>query len=248
MSKHSLENLEKHWSSNTVQFRQENTIARDVFAQILTMLSDAAAILESRRTLESNCSYLLLAKAINHISSTVLLMERGLMVDSALAARNGIETLLLLDLLSKKPELCQKWVNGEKFKPVDVRKQLQGLLHVPVGDLVIETSQETYDEISFLYAWLSRITHANLESLNHATTQTGGNSYEIHVGGAHSQPVIVAITQSIGAICIQTVATSLAVHQPKALEASAAQLKKIQSTLRALGPNTGAKEESRATN
>jgi hypothetical protein len=130
----------------------------------------------------------------------MLLMERGLMVDAALAARNGIETLLLLDLLSKKPELCQKWVNGEKFKPVDVRKQLQGLLHVTVGDLVIKTSKETYDEVSFLYAWLSRIAHANLESLNQVTTQTGANAYEIQVGGSHSQPVILAITQSISTL------------------------------------------------
>ncbi len=160
------------------------------------------------------------------------------MVDAALAARNGIETLLLLDLLSKKPELCQKWVNGEKFKPVDVRKQLQGLLHVTVGDLVIQTSKETYEEVSFLYAWLSRITHANLESLNHVTTQTGADAYEIHVGGSHSQPVVVAITKSIGAICIQAIATCLAVHQPSTLQAGTSQFKKIQSTLRALNPTT----------
>lgn len=177
MSKYSLKNLERHWSSKTSQFRAENPTARDAFSQVLTMLSDAAAALEDRRTLESNCSYLLLAKAINHISSTSLLMERGLMVDAALAARNGIETLLLLDLLSKKPELCPKWSSGEEFRPGSVRKQLQALPRVVVGDFVIETSEKSYDEVKFLYGWLSQITHANLESLNHVTTQTGGNSY-----------------------------------------------------------------------
>jgi len=192
-------------------------------------MSDIGSLLSGRKTLEANCAYLLLVKAMNHIASTLLLVERGLMVDGALTSRNALETLLLLELLSKKPELCAKWIGGEQFTPGGVRKKLASLPQTEVGDFAIEVSPDTYDDARLVYDWLSNITHANLDSLNHTASQSGGNSFKLHIGGALSPPVVVAITRSVSWASVRTLATCLAVHDSDGLQAMSGQLQRIAS-------------------
>jgi len=209
-----------------------------VFAELIATMSDIGSLLSGRKTLEVNCSYLLMVKAMNHIASTLLLVERGLMVDGALTSRNALETLLLLELFAKKPELCAKWSAGEQFTPGSVRKTLASLPRIEVGDFAIEVSLDTYDDARFVYDWLSRITHANLDSLDHTTSQSGENSFELHVGGALSSPVIVAITKSLGWAGFRTMATCLAVHDPNGLLAMSGQLQRIARLSNSLGKET----------
>jgi hypothetical protein len=229
MPQYSIASLQEHWLANQLRFSTECDACRRVFAELITTMSDVGARLSSRKTLEVNCAFLLLVKTMNHIASTFVLVERGLMVDSALTSRNALETLLLLELLAKKPELCAKWTAGEQFTPGGVRKRLASLPRIEVGDFVIEVSLDTYDDERFVYDWLSDITHANLDSLNHTTSQTSGNSFELHVGGALSSPVVVAITKSLGCASFRVLATCLAVHDPDGLRAMSGQLQRIAS-------------------
>jgi hypothetical protein len=235
MPQYSISGLEKHWLANRGRFQAESGACREVFAELISMMSDLGALLSGRKVLEVNRAYLLLVKAINHIASTLLLVERGLIVDAALTARNALETLLLLELLTKKPELCLKWSTGEKFTPGAVRKQLASLPRVEVGELAIEVSSDTWDDIRFVYDWLSQITHANLDSLNHAASQSGANSFELHVGGSLSRPVAIAIAKSLGYTSLRSLATCLAVYEPSALQTMSPQLKRLEDLLNSRG-------------
>jgi hypothetical protein len=238
MAQYSISSLESHWLANQHRFRTEFDACRKVFAELISAISDIGSLLSGHKTLEANCAYLLTVKATNHIASTLLLMERGLMVDGALTSRSALETLLLLELLAKKPELCKKWSAGEQFTPGSVRKTLVSLSKVEAGDFAIEVSVDTYDDARFAYDWLSRITHANLDSLNYTTAQSGENSFELHIGGALSPPMVVAITRSLGWAAFRTMATCLAVHDPKGLQAMSGQLQRVASLSNSLGKET----------
>jgi hypothetical protein len=147
-------------------------------------------------------------------------MERGLMVDAALTARNGLETSILLEYLCKEPDRCAAWAGGEEFSPGRVRRELAAMPRVEIGDLAIEVGAEEYEAVRFAYSWLSRITHANLESLNHSATATGDNSFVIHFGGELSIPVAVAVAQVLGDSAVRALVTCLVTHSSDSFEAS----------------------------
>jgi hypothetical protein len=172
MPQYSVAALEKHWLANQTEFRTAASACHKAFALMISVMSDVGSLLSGRKVLDINCVYLLLTKAMNHVASTLLLIERGLMVDGALTSRNAIETLLLLELLAKKPELCRKWSAGEQLTPGSARKT------------------------RFVYDWLSQITHANLDSLNQSASQTDRNNFVLHVGGVLLFPVAIAITKT----------------------------------------------------
>src|SRR5262245_1511920 len=102
MSKFTPENLRKHWESNSAAFGDTFSDCRAVFDQIAIVASIIAEKIAGRRALGPNCAYLLLAKSLNHSFSTMILLEHGLLIDAALTSRNGMETLLLLELLLKQ--------------------------------------------------------------------------------------------------------------------------------------------------
>ena len=124
MTKYSIPNLRLHWTAKTQEFACDYQTCVELFREIAEVGSLVVQALARRRILETNCAFLLVTKALNHAYSTLLLLERGLVVDAALTSRNAIETLLLLELLAKRPALCRKWVDGHEFKPSDVRRQL----------------------------------------------------------------------------------------------------------------------------
>jgi hypothetical protein len=232
---YTIQGLERYWVASVTRFRAEYGNLRAVLAACIETASGVASSLSERRSLEANCAYLLLAKATNHVASTVVLLERGLMVDAALTGRNTIETALLLELVSKRQELCPRWSAGEVFAPSNVRKQLAELADVTIGEVVISVTPDEYDEARLAYNWLSRITHANLESLSHTATQTGEKSFVVHIGGEVSVPVAVAIVKSVGVTLLRAMLTALAVHDPAALRAKHSELKNLAATIGRLG-------------
>jgi hypothetical protein len=236
MPQYSVAALEKHWLANQTEFRTAGSACHEAFVLMISVMSDVSSLLSGRKVLDINCAYLLLTKAMNHVASTLLLIERGLMIDGALTSRNAIETLLLLELLAKKPELCRKWSAGEQLTPGSVRKELAKLPKVEVGDLVIEVSSDTWDETRFVYDWLSQITHANLDSLNQSASQTDRNNFVLHVGGALLFPVAIAITKSLGHTCLRSLATCLAVFEPTKLQMMSAQFERLGESLNSLSP------------
>lgn len=235
MNEYSLELLKRHWDSASKEFDSAYADCYAVFDGIVRCSTPVIEAIAQRKALEPNCAYLLLAKSLNHAFATLVLMQRGLVVDAALTCRNGVETLLLLELLSKQPALCGRWAAGEEFRPSDVRRQLQQQTSATVGDLIIEVSSDTYDDTKFVYSWLSRITHANLESLSHTSTETGQNGFVIHIGGKLSRLWNIAITKTLGTTFSRALLTCAASHAPSLLESHKSEFMAFQNQVNLLG-------------
>jgi len=235
MTKYSISNLRLHWTAKVREFEREYEVCIELFREIAEVGSLVVEALAQHRNLEANCAFLLVTKALNHSFSTMLLIERGLIVDAALTSRNAIETLLLLELLAKRPVLCQKWAGGHEFKPADVRRQLSELPRVVVQNLAIEVSPDEYDDVRFAYSWLSRITHANLESLHHSASEeidaSTENSYALHIGGAHSPTAAAAITAALGSAFDRAMLTAIVTHAQDKLEPNLDAFKRLEHRL-----------------
>jgi hypothetical protein len=236
---YSLDILKKHWSAVSADFSANYADCRSVFDAITHCSSPVIEAVARRKALAPNCAYLLLAKSLNHALATLTLLQRGLIIDACLTSRNGVETPLLLELLSKRQELCERWAAGDKFQPGEVRKQLGQLPSVTVGDLIINVTSDEYDNIKFAYDWLSRITHANLESLEHVATPTGQNDFVIHVGGTLSRPAAVAITTTLGASFLRALLTCSASHAPTLLESHEDDFTLLQERVKSLVNQAG---------
>jgi hypothetical protein len=205
-----LNALEKHWTANSIQFEQTYSPWVSVFSNLIEEMGEIISTLEGRRQLAENCTYLMLSKAINHFLSTYSLAKRGFVIDAALSVRNGIETLLLLQLcvLDPSQKLFHSWVNGKAFRPSWVRQELNKLEEVPVRDVIIRLVPD--DIYVTAYKWLSDITHANLASLNHSVLKKDIGEFKVIVGGSiiEQEPIINAIfsvlcftLQCTGVIC-----------------------------------------------
>lgn len=234
MQEYSLDTLRRHWVELSSAFAKEDADCGAVFEQLVRLASIVASAVTKRRELATNCAYLLLAESLNHAFATFVLIERGLLVDAALTSRNGVETLLLLELLAKQPELCEKWAAGDEFRPADVRRQLSQNPSTNVGDLVVNVSPDEYEYARFAYGWLSRITHANLESLNFATASTGDNAFVVHIGGAPSRKVLVTLATALGTTFSRALLTCCAAHAPSLLDSEQAEFKLLERRIGAL--------------
>ena len=186
MQKLSRSGLEKHWDSSATVFRSEYGLWSSVFWDLVPAVSEVLNLLEGKKRLAENCSYLLLSKSLNHALATFCLAERGLCIDAALASRNAIEVLLLMQvlMLDSSENLFRRWSQGEEFKPGWVRNELKAKPSSEVRDVIVSIDQETHELNRMIYGWLSNITHANLDSLNQTIRKTGDQSYEVFVGGS----------------------------------------------------------------
>lgn len=234
MPTYTLPELERHWEAARRGFASELPSAQAFFEQLPRTASSLANALAGRRSLTPNCSYLLLTKSLNHALATYLLLQRGLMIDAALTARNALETLLLLELLSLRPELCESWTQGKEFRPGEVRRLLASVSNLTVGDLVITVSEDEYADAGLAYSWLSQITHANLESLNHAVSQVDQNSFVLHVGGARLPAQSIAISKILGVTFLRSLVTCAAVHSPQLLQSDRARFLKLKRIVSAI--------------
>lgn len=185
MENYSLENFKRHWENNRDEFVKEYEDWVDIFSDLLSLSSEAAEQLAGARALKENCSYLLLSKALNHCLATYSLIERGLIIDAALSARNAIETLLMLELFSKDQSKShfEEWAKGKQYKPGYIRKRLKSLKEVPAGDIIVSMDQQYYEDLQFAYDWLCRITHSNLDSLQHSISKQNTDSIIVFIGG-----------------------------------------------------------------
>ena len=171
---------------------QNATLFRNLYKEYISLFWDHVfevsrftETLKGRKKLAENCSYLLWAKGLNHSLASYSSLEKGLLVDSALCARNAVESFLLLELLCKdaSEQLFEKWSKGVEFKPAWVRKELEKKKEVCVRDVIISRGIEEDESDRFIYKWLSDITHANLSSLEYISKRVDENSFEIQVGG-----------------------------------------------------------------
>jgi hypothetical protein len=206
MPKLTIKNLDRHWAWTSSSFRAEHQPWLKLFDEALTQTSYVMSELEGKRQLAENCSYLLLSKAVNHILSMWTLANRGLNVDASLCARNSVETLLLLQicLLDPEEQFFRQWAEGRGFSPAWVRKQLDSIKRVQVREIEYSRSADEDGLDALIYGWLSKITHANVESLSYSVRGRGENSFQVIVGGntTGEGPMIDALF----AICLSKLA------------------------------------------
>lgn len=240
MPTYTLPDLERHWEASVRTLVPELPSCHAFFEQLPKTASTVTTALAGRRLLAANCAYLLLAKSLNHAFATYVLLQRGLLVDAALTVRNALETLMLLELLSLRTDLCDSWSSGKEIKPSEVRKYLAGLSTVGVGELVITVSEDEYADAKVAYMWLSRITHANLESLNHATTRVDEDGWVLHIGGARFSVQARALSKILGVSFLRALITCTAVHAPQLLKSDRARFTKLKQLVAAVSVSDGA--------
>ncbi|MBT4512849.1 MAG: hypothetical protein HOC20_11655 [Chloroflexi bacterium] len=180
-----LENINSHWNESSKRFSIYHASWELIYGDILQSMGEILEAISGKRRLTENCAYLLLSKGVNHSLSSFVLAQRGLVIDAALSARNGLETLLLLQLctLDTTGELFERWSQGESFRPVWVRQELEKLDEVEILDVIVSRPMPD-DTYTIAYKWLSDITHANLASLNYTVhPQNGNKEFEVLVGG-----------------------------------------------------------------
>jgi hypothetical protein len=216
--------LEKHWHSSSNFFQSEYRLWIAVFWDVMSAASEALNLLQGKRRLAENCSYLLLSKSLNHALATFSLAERGLCIDAALASRNAIETLLLMQvlMLDSSEDLFRRWSQEEEFKPAWVRNELKAKSSFEVRNVIITIDKETHNLYRMLYGWLSTITHANLNSLNQTIRKRGEQSYEVFVGGSLDgmKTLMNAVLASVCYGLHQTAVMCMAVFDSARLEKS----------------------------
>jgi len=227
MQKLNRSSLKKHWRVSENIFRSEHRLWIRAFWDLVPAISEVLQLLEGKRRLAENCSYLLLSKSLNHALGMLSLAEHGLCIDAAFVSRNAIETLLLLQvlMLDSSEDLFRRWAEGEEFKPGWVRNELKAKPASTVRDVTVSLDDETHDLNRMIYGWLSNITHANLDSLNRTVRQTGEQSYEVFVGGSlkDTKTLLNAVFASVCSGLHQTAVICIAVFDPARLETTGSQ-------------------------
>jgi hypothetical protein len=166
-------------------------------------------------------------------------------VFALVSVRNALETLLLLELLSLRTELCESWSQGKEIKPAAVRKYLAELSTAEADELVITVSQDEYADAKVAYTWLSQITHANLESMNHATTRVDENSWVLHIGGARFSVQARALTKILGVSFLRALVNCTAVHAPQLLTSGRARFTKLKHLVAAISTSGDANDSAK---
>jgi hypothetical protein len=229
--------VEKHWRNTANDFRSEYRAWTSVFWDLIAEVSAVLELLEGKKKLAENCSYLLLSKALNHALAMLSLAERGLCIDAALATRGAIETLLLLQLLllDRSEALYRKWADGEELKPGWVRNELKTRSPSEVRNVVVTIGAEQHDMNRVVYRWLSDITHANLESLNQTVRETGDNSFEVYTGGTiyGKSKMLNALFAIICDGLHWTAITCVAVFNPPRLEKTSHKWSELEKRIKA---------------
>lgn len=167
---YTLENIDRHWQSNHGDFVRLYADWVEAYRILIPLTGEVIRLLQGRKALAENCTHLLLSKAFNHTLATYTLIPCGLLIDAGLSARNGLETLLLLELLmtDSSERHFNDWALGKEFRPGWVRQQLGTNLSTTVRDVVITFNDDYYETVKIAYSFFSDITHANLRSAEHS--------------------------------------------------------------------------------
>jgi hypothetical protein len=178
-----IQKFKKHWVTNSQDFAEKFSVISRLLNELILLSEDASRQFSGAKKPLENTTFLLLSKSINHILRSQVLLEKGLLIDAALSARNALETLFLLQAILLDPEekYAEQWLNGKQFKPSWARKRLEKVQEVTVRDVVVSTSD---DVNQMAYSWLSDITHANLSSFGYSMSLVEHNSYEVFIGGS----------------------------------------------------------------
>jgi hypothetical protein len=223
-TKYNLQRLQSHWWSTSEHFSKEYKEFTVTFDKLIQFISDILARLEHKQKFAENCTHLLLSKSLNHSFAAYNLIERGLIIDGALCARNAIEVCLMLQLFitDETEDYFSSWANEKEFSPGDIRKKLSAIGRAEVRDVIVEFTPDHVEDARYVYGFLSEITHANLASVRFSVTKEGEKGYQVYIGGSlEGQESFIRVIFAI--IChylMDAAIISIAVLEPTFLENS----------------------------
>ncbi|MEW8653642.1 MAG: hypothetical protein AB2595_05305 [Candidatus Thiodiazotropha endolucinida] len=182
---YTLSEIENHWFSTSAMFKEVHNDLITLFSEVIPISFEVARSLEGRKELPENCTHLLLSKIINHSLSMYTLVEKGLLIDASLSARNAIETFLMLELFATDAheEYFKQWSNGKEFKPTFVRNKLGTSLNAVVKEVKITFDDDFYESVKLAYTFFSDITHSNLKSAEYSVSVKDKGHLELPTGG-----------------------------------------------------------------
>jgi hypothetical protein len=175
--KYTFEKLQKHTQlirSDTESLVLKNMKAWDdavaIFSEYFQSLED------SPKSTARNVKMLLAARFMNHLYSSFLLVESGMISDAITCERSAIEVLAAYKLLCLKPELAEKYNKGKFPKPYEVRNELENLGY-----------PAEKERIRNIYSSASGITHVNRDHERFTSKWEKENSGVLYVGGRFSE-------------------------------------------------------------
>ena len=126
--KYALENLRRHSETVRAQSAAIQREQRSFIDRSFAEFSDYLAEVERQpATLERNVRLMLACKLLNHVYSSLILAEYGLIVDAILCERNALETVAFHWLISLDPDAAKEYERGNIPRPVEVRQRLEQL-------------------------------------------------------------------------------------------------------------------------
>lgn len=178
-----IEKYKRHWKFVAIDYQKQFGKLNSLLNELIALTEEGARQLSGAKKPLENATYLLLAKALNHVLSMQLLLEKGLLIDAALSTRNALETLLLTQAiqLDATEQYAEEWLKGKQFQPSWARKRLESVKEVKVREIVVTAND---DVNKMAYSWLSDITHANLSGFRYVLTENEVNSYQVNIGGS----------------------------------------------------------------
>lgn len=185
-SKYSFDLLLKHSNDLSLSTRRNFKSQMASVRSAIGFMNKHFSSLESKpRGLVRNVKMALTARFTNHLFSTVLLCERGLILDSFNCSRSGIETTAFYWLVCLDPEAAELYQGERSQPPVEVRKRLEAL-GVDVK------------EIRELYGFESTIAHVGNKYDNlQIRWEDGGKNGGLLIGGGESPTVQRAILEAL---------------------------------------------------
>lgn len=122
------------------------------------LLNVTARVLQLSNVADEDTPVLFLPHTIiDDLRQVELNLALGYTVPAAIALRDAIEACALCALFSKEPDHARPYFDGEEFKPSDVRKRL----------LKLGLNKGFVAYLWFMYDFLSRFAHPNVDRLAH---------------------------------------------------------------------------------
>ncbi|WP_341501453.1 DUF5677 domain-containing protein [Gallaecimonas sp. GXIMD4217] len=151
---------------------------KNAWDEAVSLFSEYFRSLEdSPKSLVRNVKMVLAARFINHLYSSFILVESGMISDAITCERSAIEVLAAYKLLCVKPDLAEKYNKGKFLKPYEVRDKLENLGY-----------PEEKDKIKNIYSSASGITHVNRDHERFTSEWEKENNGVLYVGGRFSEP------------------------------------------------------------
>lgn len=230
--KYSLKDFQNHWKVNSSEFRNRYSGWLSIFDKTIGVVESGMNHLKnSEKSIENNCCFLLLSKILNHSISSIVLLEKGLVIDSALCARNSIESILLLNLFALDPKTNHfvEWSNGKEYKPYEVRQRLKDLGSIKKNEVEVLIEKSEYEGYDLAYKWFSQITHANFESMKYVI-KMANNNIQVYIGGSieNKNEFVQAVFNTIITGILDSVIFFFAVYHLKFFEQIKDEIKSLR--------------------